>query len=164
MAKIRKPIPMSVKWHGKNGREFYLDSEIKKYNWTVGVEVGVRFGRTLFYLLDNNPKLKMYAVDKDVSQFYSDAVQKKYGNRLVVLEGDSSAQAENIKEQVDFAFIDAGHSTKSVLKDIHAFEPLVKTINGLVGHDIDFPAIQEALTICNIKYDVCPDNVWQRKN
>lgn len=164
MAKIRKVLPITIKWSGRNAREYYLDSEVKSNNWTVGVEVGVRFGRTLFHLLDSNPNLKMYAVDKDISQFYSKDIQKKYGERLVVLEGSSSDQAEKIKEKVDFVFVDAGHGTKNVVKDINAFEPLIKTPRGLTGHDIDFPAIQEALRICNIDFDVCPDNVWQRKS
>lgn len=164
MAKIRNTLPLTVNWEGVHGREFYLDNQIKKYKWTVGVEVGVRFGKTLFHLLDNNPNLKMYAVDIDVSQFFNDGIGKKYGDRLVVLSGDSSAQAENILEKVDFVFIDAGHSKKSVLKDIESYRKIVKTARGVLGHDIDYPSIQQALKISNIEYDVCPDNVWQQKS
>ncbi len=163
MAKVRNPLPMTVNWAGPLKREYFLDKQIKKHNWSIGVEVGVRFGRTLFYLLDNNPSLKMYAVDFDVTQFYSEDVQKKYGDRLVVLDGDSSQQASRILEKVDFVFIDASHSTKGVVKDINAYSPLVTNKNGLTGHDIDFPAVQEALKICGIDYEVGPDNVWQQK-
>ena len=164
MAKVRNPLSITVDWNGSPRREVYLESQVKSNHWTVGVEVGVRFGRTLFHLLDNNPNLKMYAVDKDISQFYSKKIQEKYGSRLVVLEGESWEQADNIKESIDFVFIDAGHGTKSVVKDINAYKPLLKSNNGLLGHDIDFPAIQEALKICNISFDVCPDNVWHQKN
>lgn len=164
MAKIRNPLPLTVQWNDEQKREVYIDSQVKKYNWTVGVEVGVRFGRTLFYLLDRNPDLKMYAVDKDISQFYNSEIGKKYNNRLIVLEGESSEQALRIKENIDFAFIDAGHSTKSVTKDIEAYSPLVKTSQGLLGHDIDYPSIQTALQNLKINYDVAPDNVWQRKS
>jgi predicted O-methyltransferase YrrM len=164
MAKIKNTLPITINWEGVHKREVYLDSQVKKYKWTIGVEVGVRFGQTLFYLLDNNPKLKMYAVDIDISQFFNNDVAKQYGDRLVVLSGDSSAQAENILEKVDFVFIDAGHSKKSVLKDIEAYRKIVKTTQGVLGHDIDYPSIQEALKISNIEYDVCPDNVWQQKN
>jgi len=164
MAKVRNPLSVTVKWNGSPRREVYLDSQVKSNQWTVGVEVGVRFGRTLFHLLDNNPNLKMYAVDKDISQFYSKKIQEKYGTRLVVLEGESWEQADNIKESIDFVFIDAGHGTKSVVKDINSYKPLLKSNNGLLGHDVDFPAIQEALKICNISFDVCPDNVWHQKH
>lgn len=164
MAKVRNTLPMTINWSGPPRREYFLNEEVKRNNWTIGVEVGVRVGRTLFYLLEENPHLKMYAVDIDISQFYSSEVQKRYGDRLVVLSGDSAEQASNIKEQVDFVFIDASHSTKGVVKDINAYSPLLMHKNGLTGHDIDFPAVQEALKICNIDYNVGPDNVWQQKD
>lgn len=163
MAKIKNKLPQTIKWSGTDAREYYLDHLVKHHQWIVGAEVGVRFGRTLFHLLDKNPNLKMYAIDKDISQFYNSKVQKKYADRLIVLEGDSSLQAEKIKDQLDFVFIDAGHSTKSVTKDIVAYMPLVKNSNGLLGHDIDYPSIQQALSDLGIDYDVCPDNVWQRR-
>lgn len=163
MAKVRNPLPLTVEWKKENRRELYLDYLIKENKWSVGVEVGVRYGRTLFHLLENNSDLRMYAVDIDVSQFYSDKIQKKYGNRLIVLEGDSSLQVDKIKEKVDFIFIDAAHSKKAVLKDIEAYRSLVKTPDGLLGHDIDYPSIQEALSESKINVDVCPDNVWRQK-
>ena len=163
MAKIRNPLPLTVNWSKEHKREYYLDHQVKKNQWKIGVEVGVRFGRTLFYLLDNNPSLKMYAVDKDISQFYSEKIQKKYGDRLVVLEGESWDQVAHITELVDFVFIDAGHSTKSAAKDINAYRGILKSPYGLTGHDVDFPAIQEALRICKVEFDVCPDNVWHQK-
>ena len=160
MAKTRNPLPLTVEWKGPNRREHYLDFLVKENNWTTGIEVGVRLGRTLFHLLDQNPKLKMYAVDKDISQFYNNQIKEKYQDRLVVLEGTSWDQASNIPEEIDFVFIDAGHSTKSVTRDINAFKPLLKTETGLIGHDIDFPAVQEALDRLDINFDVGPDNVW----
>lgn len=165
MAKIRNPLPITIKWNAANRRELFIDSLIKDYKWTVGCEVGVRTGRTLFYLLDNNPFLKMYAVDKDISQFYNDSIETKYKDRLIVLEGESWQCASQIIEKLDFVFIDAGHSTKSVTKDINAYRPLLTNSKGLIGHDIDFPAIQSALKNLSIEFDVGPDNVWiQRPN
>jgi predicted O-methyltransferase YrrM len=160
MAKIRNPLSMTVNWNGPQKREVYIDSLVKENNWTIGCEVGVRKGRTLFHLLDNNPTLKMYAVDKDISQFYNKSIQEKYNERLIVFEGISWNCAEKIKEKIDFVFIDAGHSTKSVTKDINAYTNVLKRTNGLIGHDIDFPAIQYALDNLNIKYNIGPDNTW----
>jgi len=163
MAKVKNKLDMTVNWNGPFKREYFLDSLIKEHNWSVGIEVGVRFGRTLFHLLDNNPTLKMYAVDRDISQFYNSTVKEKYNDRLVVFEGNSWEEAANIVDIVDFVFIDAGHGTKSVINDINAYRPLLKTINGLTGHDIDYPSIQQALTNLEIVYDVGPDNVWVAK-
>ena len=160
MTKVKNPLPLTVEWNGLPRREYYLDSLVKNKKWTVGCEVGVRTGRTLFHLLDNNPKLKMYAVDIDVSQFYNETVKEKYGDRLVVLEDQSWLCAKLINEQLDFVFIDAGHSTKNVTKDINAYRPLLKSDEGLTGHDIDYPSIQKALIDLGIEFEVCPDNVW----
>ena len=68
MTKIRNPLPLSVKWNGPNRREYFLDHLVKTHGWTTGIEVGVRTGRTLFHLLDNNPNLKMYAVGQTLLQ------------------------------------------------------------------------------------------------
>ena len=163
MAKIRNKLLQTIGHNIEDKREIYLDSLVKKNKWTIGIEVGVRFGQTLFYLLDNNPNLKMYAVDKDISQFYNDIVKNKYKDRLVVLEGRSWEQAQHIHEQCDFVFIDAGHSTKAVKKDINAFRKCLHSDTGMLGHDIDFPAIQTALNELDINYDVGPDNTWQFK-
>ena len=160
MAKIRNPLPLSQPWNQSHRREVFLDHMVKKYRWHVGVEVGVRTGRTLFHLLDNNPGLKMYAVDIDIGQFYNDAVAQRYKDRLEVLSGKSWDMAAEIKKSVDFVFIDAAHGRKSVVKDINAYAPLVKTPQGLTGHDVDFPAVQQALAECGVRYGVGPDNVW----
>ena len=160
MAKVRNPLPKTVEWTGPNRREYYINHLVQTNKWTIGCEVGVRTGRTLFHLLDNNPNLKMYAVDKDISQFYNQDVQDRYGDRLVVIEGSSWQSAEEITEKLDFVFIDAGHSTKNVTKDINAYKPLLNSNQGLIGHDIDFPAIQTALKNLNIEFEVGPDNVW----
>jgi len=160
MAKVRNPLPETVTWSGVKRREHYINHLVQNNKWTIGCEVGVRTGRTLFHLLDNNPNLKMYAVDKDISQFYNQDVQDRYGDRLVVIEGSSWGSAKEITEKLDFVFIDAGHSTKSVTKDINAYKPLLNSSQGLMGHDIDFPAIQLALKNLNIEFEVAPDNVW----
>jgi len=164
MAKIKNKLPITVSWEGPEKRELYLDSMIKENNWNIGVEIGVRFGRTLFYLLDNNPNLKMYAVDIDTSQFYNQLVGTRYADRLVVLEGDSSTLASTIKETVDFVFIDGAHSKKAVIKDITEYRKILKDDRGLTGHDIDYPSIQSALSDLGINYDVGPDNVWTFKS
>lgn len=158
MAKIRLNLKQTIKDSGP--REFFLDRIIKAKKFTVGAEVGVRFGRTLFHLLDKNPNLKMYAIDKDVSQFYNDKIKKKYGDRLVVIEGNSWDSVKEISEDLDFVFIDAGHGYKSVCKDIQAYRDKVKSSGWVLGHDIDFPAVNRAVEELIQTYKIGPDNVW----
>ena len=59
-------------------RELFINDLVKHHSWTQGAEIGVRTGRTLFCLLDNNPTLSMWAVDKDVDQFYNPKIKKKF--------------------------------------------------------------------------------------
>lgn len=163
MAKIKNPLPLTVEWRGTNRREVYLDYLVKKNNWKVGAEVGVRIGRTLFYLLEQNLNLKMYAIDKDIKQFNNGPRFEAVKDRIIILEGISWTVHIQINEPLDFVFIDAAHSWKSVVKDIHAYKPLLKTKKGLTGHDVDFPSVQKALQRCEIDYDVGPDNIWLQK-
>jgi len=162
--KIDNDCKRNIPWNGPNRREHFIDSLVKQHSWTTGIEVGSRIGRTLFHLLDNNPTLKMYSVDKDPSQFYTDDVKEKYRDRLVVLEGWSAEQAQYIQEQVDFVFIDASHTYKNVVKDIQAYAPLLKSTKGLLGHDINMFPVQDAVKDCGYEYLVGPDNVWLTKS
>lgn len=158
MAKVRLKLNQTIKATGP--REKFLDKVVKSKDFTVGAEIGVRVGRTLFYLLDNNPTLKMYAVDKDVSQFYNDDIKEKYGDRLVVIEDTSWDAASKIHEYLDFVFIDAGHGYKSVCKDINAYFDKVKPTGYVLGHDIDFPAVNQAVEELIREYKIGPDHVW----
>lgn len=158
--KIDNSCKQNIDYNGKPTREHFIDFLIKKNSWTVGVEVGTRIGRTLFHLLDSNPTLKMYSVDKDISQFYNTKIKEKYKDRLIVLEGSSWEQSSKINENIDFVFIDASHTYKNVVKDIKAYSPLLKTTAGLLGHDINMYPVQDAVTDCGFKYLIGPDNVW----
>lgn len=44
-------------------REQFIESLIKRENFTRGAELGVKEGRTLFHLLQTCPLLEMLAVD-----------------------------------------------------------------------------------------------------
>lgn len=158
--KIDNTCKQNINYNGKPAREHFIDFLIKKNLWTVGIEVGTRVGRTLFHLLDNNPTLKMYSIDKDIGQFYNNKIKEKYKDRLIVLEGYSWEQSFNINEKVDFVFIDASHTYKNVVKDIKAYSPLLKTTAGLLGHDINMYPVQDAIVDCGFKYLIGPDNVW----
>ena len=164
MAKIRNRLPQTIGLDIPHRREVYLDYCVKNNNWQIGCEVGVRFGRVLFYLLDNNPRLKMYAVDKDIKQFYNQAIADRYKGRLVVLEGQSAPMANHILERLDFVFIDASHSVRDVKQDIEVYSRLLNNLNGLTGHDADYPSVQEGLKQAKVEFDVGPDNIWHYKS
>lgn len=143
------------------GREHFILALAKKFCWTQGAEIGVRTGRTLFHLLQNLPGLHMYAVDKDVSQFNLAAPALKYQSRLTILHGISWEMAHAVPDaSLDFYFIDAGHGYRSVTRDIVAWTPKIKPGGWLLGHDINFPAVNSAVRDTLKHFEVGSDNVW----
>lgn len=156
-------VPQTINWDKKPNRKYFLNYLIQKYNLKVMAEVGVRDGRTTFFLLDHNPELKIYAIDKSIAGFFSPEIQKKYGNRLVFLEQLSDTGHQYIHELLDLVFIDADHSYEAVKKDIKNYSTKLKNTGWLTGHDIDFPGVNKAVKELIVGYDVGPNNVWIKK-
>ena len=155
-------VPMSIEWSGKSNRRHFLNHLIKENNFTTMAEVGVRDGRTTFHLLDQNPYLTIYAIDNNISQFYNDTIKKKYLQRLIPIQGNSSLMADKIP-LVDLIFIDADHSYKGCSRDINAFKNKIKEGGLLTGHDIDYPGVNKAVKELIGTFDVGPNNVWIAK-
>lgn len=160
--KVLLRVPKThVSRNDRGRRELFLNDIVQHHGWQIGAEIGVRYGRTLFCLLDHNPNLVMWAVDKDITQFHNDQVQKRYGDRLRVLAGISWDMAVSVPDHsLDFFFIDAGHGYKSVRRDLTAWIPKLKPTGWFIGHDINFPAVNRAVLDQFGQYQVGPDNVW----
>lgn len=159
MPKDRLEVKPTIEWDSKPNRKYFLKYLIEQNNFCTMAEVGVRDGRTTFFLLNNIPNLTIYAIDKDISLFYNAHVKSQYGNRLIPIQGDSSLVSKNIPD-VDLIFIDADHSYEGCSKDIKAYEHKVKDGGVLSGHDIDFVGVNRAVKHFVKSYDVGPNNVW----
>jgi len=155
-------VPMTIEWNKKPNRKYFLRHLIEEYNFTTMAEVGVRDGRTTFYLLDNCPNLIIYGIDLSISGFYNKQIKEKYKDRLVPIQGNSSLVVDQIPN-VDLVFIDGDHSYNGCSADIRAYRSKVKSNGLLSGHDIDFPGVNQAVTQLVINYDVGPNNVWFTK-
>ena len=155
----RIKVGRTIKWDSKPNRKYFLRHLIETNNYTTMCEVGVRDGRTTFYLLDNIPKLTIYGIDLDTTLFYNDEVNKKYKDRLIPIQGKSGSVSHKVPE-VDLIFIDADHSYNGCSIDIKAYTPKVKPSGILSGHDIDFPGVNRAVRELVKTYDVGPNNVW----
>ena len=128
------------------------------------IEVGIDTGKTTFFLLDNIPNLKIYAIDIDIKKFYNEDVKKKYGDRLIPIEGYSYIVADQLPNNfADIVFIDADHSYASVKKDIEKYTPKLKKTGMLTGHDIDYPGVNKAVNEVIKDFDVGPNFVWIKK-
>lgn len=157
----RLTVTITVPWDGKDYRGAYLLYLIEKNNFKTIAEVGVKFGRTTFFLLDSVHDLVIHAVDLDISRFYNKEVKSKYKDRLIPIKGYSYDVADQLpNNSMDLIFIDADHSYESVKKDIVAYTPKLKDNGILSGHDIDYPGVNKAVRELIKDFDVGPNNVW----
>jgi|APGre2960657423_1045063.scaffolds.fasta_scaffold56678_2 predicted O-methyltransferase YrrM len=157
----RLTVTMTIPWDGKDYRGSYLLHLIEKNNFKTIAEVGVKFGRTTFFLLDNVHDLVIHAVDLDISMFYNEEIKSKYKDRLIPIKGYSYNVADQLpNNSMDLIFIDADHSYESVKKDILAYTPKLKDNGILSGHDIDYPGVNKAVRELIKDFDVGPNNVW----
>ena len=157
-------VSQTIGWTGKSNRKYFLDFLIKKYQLSTIAEVGVRDGRTTFYLLNNNPQLTIFAIDKSIAGFYNNTIKDKYKDRLIPIEEYSDQGHKYIEDgSLDLVFIDADHSYECVKEDIHNYTCKLNTTGWLTGHDIDFPGVNKAVTESLNHFDVGPNNVWIKK-
>ena len=160
----RLTVAQTIPWEGKDYRGSFLLDLIQKNNFKTIAEVGVKFGRTTYFLLDNLPDITIYAIDLDISKFYNKEIKEKYRDRLIPIQGYSYSVADRLLNQsLDLVFIDADHSYDAVKKDILAYTPKLKTTGLLTGHDIDYPGVNRAVNELIKNYDVGPNFVWIKK-
>jgi predicted O-methyltransferase YrrM len=155
-------VPMTIDWNNKPNRKYFLKYLIEQNNYTTMAEVGVRDGRTTFYLLDNCPNLTIYGIDLSNAGYYNNEIKAKYNDRLIPIQGNSHLVADKVP-QVDLVFIDADHSYNGCRGDIIAYSPKVKSGGILSGHDIDYPGVNSAVKQYVKSFDVGPNNVWFTK-
>jgi predicted O-methyltransferase YrrM len=158
----RLSIPVTIPFEGK--RKQFLKHLIEVNNFDSMIEVGIDIGKSTFYLLDNIPNLKIYAIDLNIKKFYNSEVKEKYQDRLIPLQGKSYVIADQLPDNfVDIIFIDADHSYEAVKKDIIKFTPKLKSGGLLTGHDIDYPGVNQAVNELIKEFDVGPNFVWIKK-
>lgn len=130
-----------------------------------GVEVGVAEGTFSRYLIDHNPKLKMYLVDSYpaytggggdfYTQFVQDQVKaraleamKPYvdeGRAVWIMKDSITASFEFLNKSVDFVFIDADHCYEAMREDLKAWYPKVRDGGLLSGHDYNLGGVRMAV-------------------
>jgi predicted O-methyltransferase YrrM len=162
----RLTVPETLEFNpgGKRNRKHFLRHIIETHHIHHMIEVGVRDGRTTFYLLDHVPDLIITGVDIRISKFYTPAVAEQYGSRLRAMEGCSWTVADRIADgSVDLVFIDADHSYEAVIKDINKYTPKLREGGILCGHDIDYPGVNRAVNEMVPDHDVGPNFVWIKK-
>jgi len=174
-----------MKWRGENvpqiKRWHVISDLVEKHGWEVGVEVGVKEGENLFFIMDHCPDLKMTGIDAWEQQLHEkdgedyrtwnmgalhEKVLKgaeKYEGRLKIVKAFSVDAAGAFDNQsLDFVFIDAQHTYDSLKADIIAWSPKLKDEGKLLGHDIHFPGVLKAVTEMVPDYIELENKVWMR--
>ena len=128
----------------------------------VGCEVGVAFGTTFIYTLDNVPGIeKMYAVDPHAHPTLTSpedlvewATVKKifiancepYKNKVIFIDKTSDEAKDMIPDNsLDYIFIDGDHSYEAVYKDIRNYYPKMKSGSIFAGHDYNWEGVIKAV-------------------
>jgi len=160
----------------------WLNWQIQRLGYRVGAEVGCAEGNTTMRLLKHNPKLRLYAVDMWGDRFsqysdYSKEIYKDwdfnkiwrtfltqtrpYQDRLIILRGCSWQVVKDVKEKLDFVFIDADHTYDMVIQDIVMWGEILKEGGMVCGHDCNLPEVRRALNMILPGWkETGIDNVW----
>lgn len=147
-----------------------IERFIKENGWTKGAELGVWYGETFKYLVNNCPDLNLFGVDLYAPQPENEGPQKylpgedghiwthdKYyedvsnfcqqsNGRATIYKGYTNDASQLVEdESLDFVFIDADHSFKGVDEDIAHWMPKVRKGGYVIGHDIHWPTVKDAV-------------------
>lgn len=139
----------------------------RRHDWRMLVEVGVRLAGTGAFLLAAKPDLHYLGVDPfiapegshaepgyshyghpDMEKWHRRALANlaPYGGRARLWRTTSlHAAAQTDRHSADCVFIDADHRTASVIADIDAWRDVVRRGGWMLGHDRDWPSVQEAV-------------------
>lgn len=120
-----------------------------------GVELGTYLGRSAKVMLDANPGLHLWCVDTFETAGVEHTARGFLGReirdgRCEIIVGNSERAAgmlAHMAGKLDFVWIDDGHATEDVKRDIRCFLPLLKSGGVLFGHDFESPPNDVALGV-----------------
>ena len=153
--------------HPDDHRKIWLEVLIKNNSFTRGAELGVHEGVTYRHLINTCPNLTLYGVDmwthKPIfNEWYRSLKEELKDNTKAVIIKESTFTAHRHLDDasLDFVFIDADHSYKSVKKDINNWLPKVRAGGYICGHDINQEWVQRAVNETVNEYETGPDLIW----
>jgi hypothetical protein len=180
---------MTPREYAEKGTQWTYVSNLKRwqvisyflnlFELKIGVELGVNRGENFFNLLEINKKLLLYGVDvfepqkdnvledyggiENLTSYKEIVFQKlkKYPNRAqIFVERTDQAYRHFDDFELDFVFIDADHSYKSVKKDIKLWKNKVKEHGLIMGHDFNWGDVSRAVGESFKEVWLCSDNTW----
>lgn len=119
----------------------------------VAVELGTYMGASALVMLRANPNLHLWCVDtfavagthKVCEHFLGKEI---FEGRCELITGDSRRAAGMlVGNHLDMVWVDDGHATEDVKRDISCFLPLLRSGGVMFGHDFDVPHNDVALGV-----------------
>ena len=112
------------------------------------IEIGVHKGSNMITMQKNLNISKIYAIDPYNSDYYYNIAHdrlKRFKN-IIWIRKTSDDAIDDIKEQVDFVYIDGDHSYNVVKNDLELYIKKVKPDGIIAGHDFEFRDVATAVT------------------
>jgi len=140
-------------------KKYFKNKEI------IGAEIGVFEGSNSKFLLRNLNFKKLYLIDpygnysdNQTVEKYDSCLQKrtlkaerkakrrlkKYSNKIIWIKKPSSKAIKEIKEKLDYIYIDGNHRYPYVKEDIEKYYKILASKGILSGHDIGDKEVQRA--------------------
>ncbi len=123
----------------------------------ICAEIGTFEGGNAEYILKNLNIRGLYLIDPwesydrynqvKLNKAYKKTLKrmKKFKSKVVILKKFSSDALSDIKELLDFVYIDGNHDYKFVKKDMENYYKKLKKGGVLAGHDIYLSGVSKAL-------------------
>lgn len=112
------------------------------------VELGTYLGASALVMLEANPNLHLWCVDIFTAFTFNQEVAAYFlrkhiaSGRCELIKGDSVKAAEMLQHmagKIDAVWVDDGHATEDVKRDIRCMLPLIRPMGCLFGHDFEVP-------------------------
>lgn len=138
---------------------------------TVMVEVGTYVGASAQVMLRANPALHLWCVDHFQAFAFNKEIcammlrEEIEQGRCELIQAQSDIAGEMLQHmggKIDGVWIDDGHATEDVKRDIRSFLPLVKSGGELFGHDFDIPHNDVAFGVIQSlpSYEIKVPRLW----
>ncbi len=129
-------------WNGEGADQHDYCQSIyelsKHFKPKLGLEIGVRFGKSALATLLGSPKMKLIGVDPNPEYPVEEFMKQKVGKRFEFINEASPEALDSFEnETFDWIYLDGRHDYDGVLQDFYASWPLLKPGGVMVFDDYD---------------------------
>lgn len=133
-----------MNWHfwteGEDGHDYCqsIYELSQRLQPKLGLEIGVRFGKSALATLLGSPDMKLIGVDPNPEFPVEEFMEEHVGDRFEFINEASPEVLKRFeRETFDWIYIDGRHDYDGVLQDFHAAWPLLKHGGVMVFDDYD---------------------------